>query len=410
MARVRLWVVLFISVLAVGCAKQEENNQLATESEGLIAKVNGVVVALKAEEEAEVCSNTFCEPNYIYHASFGGGNPDPPPPTAAATTSTPPPRPTPPPTQPPTDPIVERLGYGQQIMNLGGERAWNFSIGSDEVIVAVVDTGVQVDHRDLADNIHRNMAEYNGRSGIDDDGNGYVDDIYGWDFVNNRPNGLDDNRHGTHCAGIIGAAANGIGVVGINQKVKIMPLKFLDAGGSGSTDNAIAAIHYAIDNGAHVISNSWGGGSRSELLDRAIQRAINAGIVVVAAAGNEQSNNDASPSYPANYQNVIAVASTDERDDLSSFSNYGRNTVEIAAPGSRIISTVLNHNWASLSGTSMAAPQVAGAIALAISVNDSLSVNDIKQLMCDSARRIHLNRVVCGRLDVEAFVNATRNF
>jgi subtilisin family serine protease len=288
--------------------------------------------------------------------------------------------------------------------------AWKISKGTRNVIVAVVDTGVEVSHRDLANNIWTNERERNGRAGVDDDGNGFVDDVFGWDFANNRPNGLDDNMHGTHCAGIIGAEQNGIGIIGITQNVRIMPLKFLDVSGSGSTDAAVNAINYAVAMGANVISNSWGGGGRSELLDQAIQRAIRAGIIVVAAAGNDSSNNDSVASFPANYSGVIAVASTDQRDNLSSFSNFGVNRVAIAAPGTQILSTVLNGNWNVLSGTSMATPQVAGAIALAMSARPGLPVDLHRQALCNSARKILLNRVACGRLDVNNYLNEVLRF
>ena len=264
--------------------------------------------------------------------------------------------------------------------------AWNLSVGSEDVVVAVVDTGVDYTHPDLRSNIWRNTREANGRAGVDDDGNGYVDDVYGWDFANSRPNAFDDNKHGTHCAGIIGAEKNGIGTIGINQKVRIMPLKFLAGNGSGDTRAAIQAIDYAVANGARVISNSWGGGGYSSLLNDAIQRAIARGVYVVAAAGNESNDNDARPTYPAGYPGVISVASSDQSDGLSYFSNFGSRSVFIAAPGSSIYSTVPGGSYEQLSGTSMATPQVSGAIALALSLNRGVGRGQMLDALCGSAR------------------------
>jgi thermitase len=290
------------------------------------------------------------------------------------------------------------MDYSKSILRL--PEAWKTSQGSREVIVAVVDTGVQVDHPDLKNNIWVNEAELNGRPGVDDDGDGYVDDVYGWDFVNNRPNAIDDNKHGTHCSGIIGAELNGQGTVGVSPLVKIMPLKFLDSSGSGDTANAISAINYAVAHGAKVISNSWGGGGESSLLNEAIQNAIAKGVVVVAAAGNASSNNDTVGSFPANYPGVLAVASTDSADKLSSFSNYGPGKTFIAAPGSNIYSTVIGSSYAYLSGTSMATPQVSGALALALSVRPAATAAELKQALCDSSKKILLDKVQCGRMDV----------
>jgi subtilisin family serine protease len=274
------------------------------------------------------------------------------------------------------------------------------------VIVAIVDTGVQVDHPDLKNNIWVNTAEQGGKPGVDDDGNGYVDDVYGWDFRNNRPNAIDDNEHGTHCAGIIGAEMNGKGTVGVSPLVKIMPLKFLGADGSGDTATAIAAINYAVDNGAKVISNSWGGGGRSQLLEEAITRAVAKGVLVVAAAGNSASNNDSVASYPANYPGVISVASTDRNDALSSFSNYGSATTRIAAPGSDIYSTVIGSSYAYLSGTSMATPQVSGALALALALRPNKTRAEIEAALCSSAKKILTSKVQCGRMDVYELLRA----
>lgn len=394
----------FLAIAASACGPSQDE----FEARGTISRVKGEVVVLSEDEAATVCESQYCEPNYVYSASFGSPRRRPPvtpPPGPIFPPYPQPPRPTPPPVSNPTvPPNQEYLDYSRQM--LGMERAWEITTGSQDIIVAVVDTGVAVTHQDLRNNIWVNEAERSGRPGVDDDGNGYTDDVYGYDFVNNRPNGIDDQKHGTHCAGIIGAEKNGMGTLGVSQKVRIMPLKFLDSSGSGDTAAAIKAIDYAVKMGAHVISNSWGGGGASQLLDESIQKAISRGILVVAAAGNETNNNDARPSYPAAYSGVIAVASTDESDQMSSFSNYGRNSVMVAAPGSRIYSTVLGGAYDFLSGTSMAAPQVSGALALALSVNPGISASDLKSMLCSTSKKSLLDRVKCGRMDVGSFISA----
>lgn len=382
------------------CADSKKDNP---ESRGTLVKKDGKISVLSNENPdvvKKVCESAQCEPNYVYYASFGKRRnpPQNPPPV----TPTPTPRPTPIP-QPTPDPRVELQDYSRAILEV--KKAWEKSEGSREIIVAVVDTGVDVRHPDLANNIWFNEQEMKGSAGVDDDKNGFVDDVYGWDFANNRANAFDDNLHGTHCAGIIGAEVNGIGTVGINQRVRIMPLKFLDSTGSGSTDAAIEAIDYAVANGAQVISNSWGGGGASSFLNEAIQKAISKGIYVVAAAGNEAANNDFTGSFPANFLGVISVGSSDENDQLSSFSNFGARSVFIAAPGSRIYSTFPGGSYGFLSGTSMATPQVAGALALALSVNKDLPMKQVKSLLCGSSSRILLDRVQCGRMNVGSFIS-----
>ena len=245
--------------------------------------------------------------------------------------------------------------------------AWDASTGSGNFVVAVIDSGVDYNHPDLAANMWRNPNEVNG-DGIDNDGNGIIDDYYGANFIGaNSGNPMDDNSHGTHVAGTIGAVGNNnTGVVGVNWNVKIMALKFLSASGSGSTSDAVEALNYAVAKGVKVSNNSWGGGGYSAAMFSALQAAQNAGHVFVAAAGNSNVNIDTSPSYPASYNlaNVVAVVSTTSTDARSSFSNYGVNTTDIAAPGSSIYSTVPGGGYGTKSGTSMASPHVAGAIAL----------------------------------------------
>ena len=230
---------------------------------------------------------------------------------------------------------------GTQDADIDAPEAWSVSTGTDTVIVAVIDTGVDYNHEDLAGNMWINEAEYYGTGGFDDDGNGYVDDIYGYDFCNYDPNPMDDNYHGTHCAGTIGAVGNnGKGVAGVCWDVRIMAVKFLDSGGGGWTDDAILCVEYATMMGANVMSNSWGGGSYSQGLKDAIDAAGAAGIAFVAAAGNDSVNNDTYPHYPSSYtsSNLIAVAATDRYDARSSFSNYGPTSVDLGAPGSSILS------------------------------------------------------------------------
>lgn len=297
----------------------------------------------------------------------------------------------------PNDPL-----FNQQYMHSKIETpfAWNKTTGSKEVIIAVIDTGVDYLHKDLRSNIFSNPNEL--VDGIDNDRNGYVDDINGWDFINGDNNPIDDNAHGTHCAGIIGAVGNnGEGIVGINWQVSILPCKFLDRYGSGSTIDAVEAIYYAADMGVDIMSNSWGGGQYSKALYDAITYAKDKGILFVAAAGNESNDNDDSPSYPASYTipNVVSVAATDTNDKLASFSNYGKNTVHIAAPGVSILSTVLRNSYQQFSGTSMACPTVSGAAGLLKAAYPNLNYLNIKSKLMDSADQV-VSNVVSGRLNI----------
>jgi subtilisin family serine protease len=270
--------------------------------------------------------------------------------------------------------------------------AWNMTTGSRSVVVAVLDTGVDWTHPDLADNIWRNPGEVAG-DGIDNDGNGYVDDVIGWDFANNDADPMDDNGHGTHVTGTIGAVGdNGVGVVGVNWQVSIMPLKFLSAAGSGSTSGAVAALAYATrmkrEFGINIVAtnNSWGGGGFSATLRAAIAAGGGQGILFVTAAGNDATNIDHLPAYPAAYDDsaVIAVAATDRANSLAAFSNYGAASVDIAAPGVGIFSTV-PRGYASYSGTSMAAPHVSGVVALAAAANPSASAAEIRTAILTTA-------------------------
>jgi subtilisin family serine protease len=242
--------------------------------------------------------------------------------------------------------------------DIDAPEAWDLTTGSSSTIVAVIDTGVDYNHPDLAANIWTNPGEIPGDN-RDNDGNGFVDDVHGYDFINSDGNPLDDQGHGTHVAGTIGAVANnGIGVAGINWNVQIMALKFLGADGSGSISDAIRALDYAVQMGAHISNNSYGDAEFSQAFADAIAAAGDVGHIFVAAAGNNSGNNDASPFYPASFDaaNIISVAATDDNDRLASFSNYGVTSVDLAAPGVNILSTTPGNNYESFSGTSMASP------------------------------------------------------
>jgi len=260
--------------------------------------------------------------------------------------------------------------YAPGLMQL--PTAWETTVGTNNQIVVVIDTGVDYNHPDLEGNIWRNPGEVSA-NGVDDDGNGYIDDVFGINAITNSGDPMDDHGHGTHVAGIIGARGNNNrGIAGVSWQSKIIGAKFLGSTGSGSTANAIKAVNYATalkqaGNNVVVTNNSWGGSTYSSALASAIADASAAGILFVAAAGNNGSNNDSIPQYPANYTspNVISVASIDSSAALSSFSNYGEQTVHIAAPGSSIASTMVSDSYVYMSGTSMAAPQVSGVVLLA---------------------------------------------
>ena len=269
--------------------------------------------------------------------------------------------------------------------DIDAPEAWNLQVGGN-VVIAVVDSGVDYTHPDLAGNIWSNTAEIPG-NGRDDDGNGYVDDVRGWDFANNDNNPMDDNNHGTHVAGTIAASGNnGQGVVGVNWSAQIMPLKFLTSTGSGTTADAIAAVDYAVANGARIINASWGGGPYSAAMFNALSAANNAGVLFVAAAGNDGRNNDTTPSYPADYDlpNVISVAATDDADTLAGFSNFGVASVDLGAPGVSILSTIPGNGYATYSGTSMAAPHVAGVAGLVVASNPGIGIAALRAALLGS--------------------------
>ncbi len=279
--------------------------------------------------------------------------------------------------QTPNDPrYSEQWGWnntgqtgGTANADIDAPEAWNVFTGSPNTVVAVIDTGVDYTHPDLAANMWVNPGEISG-NGIDDDGNGYVDDVHGYDFANNDGDPMDDHSHGTHVSGTIGAVGNNnLGVTGINWNVRIMAVKFLDASGNGTVANAIRGLNYAVENGATISNNSYGGSAAEDsdpLFQEAIQNAANFGHIFVAGAGNSTSDNDGLGFYPASFDadNIISVAATDDNDSLASFSNYGATSVDLAAPGVDILSTLPNNQYGLLSGTSMATPHVTGVVAL----------------------------------------------
>ncbi len=318
---------------------------------------------LQAVEECKAYGNIeYAEPNYIYRTSVT-----------------------------PNDPQFSQL-YGMTIID--APQAWDQQKGSRDVIVGVIDTGCDYDHEDLQANIWHNPGESgNGKenNNVDDDGNGFVDDYRGWDFLNDENDPFDDNNHGTHVSGTVGAEGNNSrGVVGVNWAVSILPLKFLGADGSGTTDDAVDAIIYGSNAGAKVLSNSWGGGGLSRALEDAIKYANDRGVLFVAAAGNESSDNDRFPTYPANYQvaNIISVAASTSSDNLASFSNRGKKTVHLAAPGNSILSTLPNDRYGSFSGTSMATPHVSGVAALVWAQFPSSTMSQVKTRILGSVERL----------------------
>jgi subtilisin family serine protease len=278
---------------------------------------------------------------------------------------------------------------GTKGADISATYAWAITTGSDKVVVAVLDSGVDYTHSDLARNIwvrSDNVAPYEDRQ------LGTIQDLHGYNAVDNSADPMDDNGHGTHCAGIIGAeGGNDIGIAGVNWRVQIMPLKFMNAGGYGTTKDAVEAINYVIDRkkagvNVRVISASWGSTQKSRALEDVIRKAGEAGILFVAASGNASTNNDRSPHYPSSYNlpNVISVAALDRNDQLATFSNYGVKSVAIAAPGVDILSTWLGDEYEEKSGTSMATPVVSGVAALIVAINPKITVDELRAKILSS--------------------------
>lgn len=289
--------------------------------------------------------------------------------------------------------------------DINAEKMWDIEVGSDKVVIGIIDTGVDYKHHDLRENMWKNPGEIPGNN-IDDDQNGFIDDVYGINSIKDNGDPMDDNRHGTHVAGTIGALGNNkIGVSGVAQKVKMAACKFLGKSGSGSISDAVECMQYFADLKSRktnpvnlvAINNSWGGGGFSQSMLDAIKAHERLGILFIAAAGNAGNNNDLSAFYPATYDvsNVISVAATDHNDALASFSNYGQKTVHVAAPGAAILSTLPNEEYGILSGTSMAAPHVAGLSAIIASHFPDLSFSGVKNLIISGGQPI---RSLSGKL------------
>jgi subtilisin family serine protease len=344
--------------------------------------VEQAVAAAQADPRVE-----YAEPNYLYEASV---------------------------TQP-NDPrfsdewglmnSFSSLAAGATPADIGATRAWDITTGSDDMVVAIIDTGVDISHEDLAANIWTNPQEVAG-NGVDDDGDQYIDDVHGWNFRDNKADvfvSASEDLHATHVAGTIGAVGNNqLGIAGVAWHVKLMSLKFLGGSkGSGSTADALRAIDYVLYQKSHgvnvrVINASWGGPGASQALRDKIQEAGDNGVVFVCSAGNDSADNDGtSPDYPAAFaaslSNVISVAAIDIADNLADFSNYGHAATTIGAPGQSILSTVPhtsatpNGGYSQLSGTSMASPHVAGVVALLLSNEPQLTPAQVKQRLIATA-------------------------
>lgn len=294
--------------------------------------------------------------------------------------------------------------------DIDAPEAWDIETGDSNIVIAVIDSGLDLDHPDIAANLWVNPGEI-ANNGIDDDGNGYIDDVNGWDFASddNNPSASNDAcvAHGTHTAGTIGAVGNnGVGVTGVNWNVQIMPIRafrpILGTLCSANDADLIASIEYHTLMGAPISSNSWGGTSYSQPTFEAI-RASNS--VFVAAAGNGNligvgQNNDTNPHYPSSYalNNIISVAATDHNDNKASFSNYGLSSVDLGAPGVNILSTVLD-SYGNLSGTSMATPHVAGVAGLLLAQDPNLTINEVIWRILNSVDDTGLQVRTGGRLN-----------
>ncbi len=290
-------------------------------------------------------------------------------------------------------------------MDIGAEKAWDIQTGNKDLVVAVIDTGIDYTHADLKENVWTNVAELEGKPGVDDDNNGFVDDIHGYDFVNSDGDPMDDHGHGSHCSGTIGGKGDdGHGIVGVAWNVKIMGVKFLGGDGSGTLEAAVQSINYAAKMGARIMSNSWGGGGFSDILRDAIQAASDKGIIFTAAAGNSSENNDVDANYPASYNvpNIISVAALDNSGRLADFSCYGKRTVHVAAPGVNVYSSIPG-GYDAWSGTSMATPHVTGIAALLLSQEPNLTPMEVKDRLIKTSRPVAGLR---GKVASNGFVNA----
>lgn len=281
-------------------------------------------------------------------------------------------------------------------VDIDARPAWDITTGDSNIVIGVIDSGVDYTHPDLVGNMWVNPGEICD-NGEDDDGNGVVDDCYGYSAITSSGDPMDENGHGTHVAGTIGATSNnGVGVTGVNWDVQIIGCQFLDADGYGSTAGAIECIDYManlkVNHGVNLVAtnNSWGGGAYSESLKTAISDSIDQGIMFVSAAGNDGIDADVTASYPGGYDldGIVNVANTTRTDSMSGTSTYGLESVDLGAPGTEILSTYLNDGYATASGTSMASPHVAGVAALVWSIDPSLTIAEVKQILMDSGESI----------------------
>jgi subtilisin family serine protease len=306
------------------------------------------------------------------------------------------------------------FSFGMTSAAIQAQPTWPILTGTQNSVVAIIDTGVDYTHTSFTNAMWTNTAELNGTPGVDDDHNGYVDDIRGWNFAYNNNNPFDDEGHGTHVAGIVlGVSENIFAVPAATTNIQIMPLKFLDSTGSGTTADAIKAIYYAANNGARVMNNSWGGGGYSVALAEAITYSYYKDILFVVAAGNASNNNDANPTYPASYQipNVISVAASDDNDSQAYFSNYGTHSVHLASPGINILSTYPGGLFAYLSGTSMASPFVAGVAGMMRHESPTMNCYQVKNLLLatvDTKSNLAPYVQTSGRLNVYSAVNSAK--
>ncbi len=319
--------------------------------------------------------------------------------------------------QNPNDPKLSSQWY---LNAISAPSAWDITTGSRSVIVAVLDTGLDLNHEDLVDNLWTNSKEI-ARNGIDDDKNGYIDDVHGWDFVGNdadpspspsASSSMEAIEHGTLLAGEIGAVGNNnIGMAGVNWKVSIMAVRMLDDQGAGKESNAANAIRYAVNNGAKVINLSFVGNEVHTALTSAVQYAFERNVVVVAAMGNDGLDTNKSPVYPACLRSVtsdwvIGVTAVDEANKGTSFTNYGSVCADIAAPGTNIrglsyydSGTSYKHQYSGpWSGTSMASPLVAGAAALLFSKYPTLSAGEVRNILKLSVDPIQQSGFAVGAL------------
>ncbi|HMO01708.1 MAG TPA: S8 family peptidase [Oligoflexia bacterium] len=311
----------------------------------------------------------------------------------------------------------EKSLFGFAKVDAGVLGAWDITKGDPNLVVAVADTGTDPKHPDLAPNLWVNSAEIAG-DGIDNDQNGYIDDVFGYNFVGKKGDIKDDNFHGSHVAGIIAAKeGNNRGIAGVAPGVKIVTLKVLDAQGAGEDAGIIESINYIIalkeKRGVNIraLNLSLGGPDDSDALKAALNKAGKAGILVVAAAGNNGGNNDDSPIYPANYSlslsNVISVAANNEQGRLAYFSNYGKNSVDFAAPGTMIFSSIPGGWSFPFDGTSMAAPHVSAIAALVLSFKPKLLPAQVRDILRQSSASYQQEGMV-GKLAVPGVVNAAK--